>query len=122
MNINTVIVSGNCVKRPEMRATNSGKDVATWTIGVHEGKDKPSSFIDIEAWDKTAQIAHGALDKGCLCVVEGRIKQDRWEKDGQKRSKLKVVAFRIYPVDRRERSTKEQTAAPDDLIDDTLPF
>ena len=69
------------------------KTVTTFSIAVSDGtKDKPhSSWFDIEAWDLPDWLAAG-LTKGALALCDGRLKTEEWEKDGQKRSKTKLVA------------------------------
>ena len=52
-------------------------------------------FIDIAAWGRTAEVCGEYLKKGRPVFVEGRLNQDRWEQDGQKRSKIRVTADRV---------------------------
>ena len=59
-----------------------------------------TTFVDVEAWGRTAELVGQYLTKGRACFVEGRLKLDSWEdKEGQKRSKLKVVADNIQFID-----------------------
>jgi len=69
------------------------KTVTSFSIAVSDGtKDKPhSSWFDCEAWDLPDWLAAG-LKKGALALCDGRLKTEEWEKDGQKRSKTKLVA------------------------------
>jgi single-strand DNA-binding protein len=60
------------------------------------------SFIDVTLWGRTAEIANEYLSKGSPLLVEGRLKQDRWEKDGQKHSKLKVTCDRMQMLGSRD--------------------
>jgi single-strand DNA-binding protein len=59
-------------------------------------------FVDITLWGRTAEIANEYLSKGSSVLIEGRLKFDRWEKDGQKHSKLRVVGERLQMLGGRE--------------------
>jgi single-strand DNA-binding protein len=63
-----------------------------------------ATFVDITLWGRTAEIANEYLSKGSPVLIEGRLKLDRWEKDGQKHSKLKVVGERLQMLGAREGS------------------
>jgi single-strand DNA-binding protein len=69
------------------------KTVTSFSIAVSDGtKDKPhSSWFDVEAWDLPDWLAAG-LTKGALVLADGRLKIEEWEKNGEKRSKVKLVA------------------------------
>lgn len=90
---------GNLAKAPELRYLPGGNTaVLEVPIAVNERFKKEGetvetvSFIDVVFWGRTAEVVNEFLVKGSPILVEGRLKQDTWEKDGQKRSKLKVVA------------------------------
>lgn len=96
-NVNKVILIGN-LTRVELKQLPSGNPVAQIGLAINrEWKDKDGekkeevTFVDCEAWGKTAEIMAKYLAKGKPVYVEGRLKLDVWEKDGEKRSKLKVV-------------------------------
>jgi len=57
-----------------------------------------TTFVDVTLWGRTAEVAGEYLSKGSPILIEGRLKYDTWEKDGQKRSKLSVVAARMQMV------------------------
>lgn len=99
MNINKVHVCGNLTRDPQVRFLANEKAVASFGLALnHTWKDasgekkQETTFVDIEAWGRTAELCGQYLTKGAECYVEGRLKLDTWEKDGQKHSKLKVVA------------------------------
>ena len=54
-----------------------------------------TTFVDVTLWARTAEVANQYLNKGSSVLIEGRLKLDQWEKDGQKRSKLRVVADKM---------------------------
>ena len=85
-------IMGHLGKDAEVKQIGT-KTVTSFSIAVSDGtKDKPhSSWFDIEAWDLPDWLAAG-LTKGALALCDGRLKTEEWEKDGQKRSKIKLVA------------------------------
>lgn len=100
---NKVILMGNLTRDPEIRqAGKTGIKVCQFGLAVNESRKDASGqvheypcFVDIEAWDKLAELCGQYLKKGRGVLVEGRLQQDTWEKDGQKRSKLKVRASTV---------------------------
>lgn len=103
MSFNQVILLGNLTRDIEVRFTPGNKAVGNFGIAVNErwkdasGQPKESvTFVDCEAWGKTAEVMSQYLNKGSPVLVTGRLKLDQWEdKDGGKRSKLKVVVDRF---------------------------
>jgi single-strand DNA-binding protein len=99
---NRVIVVGNLTRDIELRYTPGGTAVADIAIAVNERRKSASgewveevNYIDITMWGRTAEVASEYLGKGSPILVEGRLKQERWESEGKKRSKLKVVCDRM---------------------------
>ena len=62
-----------------------------------------TTFVDVTLWGRTAEIASQYLSKGSPVLIEGRLKLDTWETDGQKRSKLRVVGERMQMLGGRDR-------------------
>jgi single-strand DNA-binding protein len=60
-----------------------------------------TTFVDVTLWARQAEVAGEYLSKGSPVLIEGRLKLDRWEKDGQKFSKLRVVGERMQMLGRR---------------------
>lgn len=98
-NLNRVFIMGNLTRDPEMRYTPSNTAIVqigiainrTWKNQAGE-KQEEVTFIDAEAWQKTAETINQYFQKGDPIFIEGRLKLDQWEdKEGQKRSKIKVV-------------------------------
>lgn len=109
--INNVVLAGNVVSDPETRSTTSGKTIATVRLAVNNPlNENDSLFIDVDVWEKQAEFVANHVKKGSAISVIGRLKQDSWEKDGQKRSKILVVAERINFVG----SKRKDAAANDD--------
>ena len=100
---NRVILMGNLTRDPDVRSTGaSGMKVARLGLAVNERrKDRNGQmqdfpvFIDVDAWDKLAELCGQYLSKGSPILVEGRLQMDNWEKDGVKHQKLKVRASTI---------------------------
>lgn len=98
---NRVILVGNLTRDPELRYTPNGLAVSEIGLAVNDRVkrndqwvDEPT-FVDVTLWERTAEVANEYLSKGSPVLIEGRLKLDTWEKDGQKRSKLRVVATKM---------------------------
>jgi single-strand DNA-binding protein len=96
---------GNITRDTELKYLPSGTAVNDFSIAVNEKRKSQSgewledvSFFDITAFGKTAEIISQYLGKGSPVLVEGRLKQETWEKDGQKRSKVKVICERMQMI------------------------
>jgi single-strand DNA-binding protein len=98
---NRVILVGNLTRDPELRYIPSGTAVTDIGLAVNDRIKRgdqwvdEATFIDITLWGRTAEIVNEYCSKGSPILIEGRLKLDRWEKEGQKHSKLKVVGDRI---------------------------
>ncbi len=96
---NKVILMGNLTRDPDVRTTPKGSQVAQFGLAVNrnyrnaEGNTvDETTFVDIEAFGKQAEVIGKYLSKGRPVFIEGRLKLDQWEsKEGEKRSKLKVI-------------------------------
>lgn len=123
---NKVFVVGNLTRDPELRRTSTGTSVTAFTIAVNrktrgsDGAQKEDvSFVEIKAWEKTAEDVCKFLHKGRLVLVEGRLKQERWEaKDGGgPRSKVIVQASHVQfldsPKDVKVAEPPAEESAPD---------
>ncbi|MDR3182116.1 MAG: single-stranded DNA-binding protein [Planctomycetaceae bacterium] len=99
---NRVVLVGNMTRDPEIRHIPSGLAVADIGLAVNDRRKTQTgewideaTFVDITLWGRQAEIAQEYTKKGSSILVEGRLKLDTWESEGQKRSKLKVVGERI---------------------------
>ena len=109
--LNKVMLMGNLTRDPEVRYIPSGAAVADMRLAVNrryktqQGEDKEEScFVNISAWGRTAETCGKYLSKGSQVLVEGRLKYDEWEKEGQKQSRLSVVAERVQFLDSPRRA------------------
>ncbi len=101
-NMNKVILAGNLTKDPELRYTPAGMAVTDLGLAVNDvytkdgEKQKRTLFIDVTVWARQAENCCEYLAKGRSVLVEGRLQMDTWEgQDGQKRSKIRVVAQNV---------------------------
>jgi len=150
--LNRVILMGNLTKDPEVRFTPAGTAVGDLRLAVNrkfktaDGQNRDETcYVGITVWGRQAETCAEYLRKGSSVLVEGRLKYDEWEKDGQKLSRLSVVAERVQflsggarEAEPREPATadREENSAPEELPprepttadstaksdDDDLPF
>ena len=106
-NLNRVMLMGNLTRDPELRFTPNNTAVCQIALAInHRWKDQSGeqkeevTYIDCEAWGKTADVINQYLRKGRPVFIEGRLKLDQWQdKEGNNRSKLKVVVENFQFVD-----------------------
>ena len=100
--LNKIVLMGRLTADPELRRTQGGTSVASFSIAVerdYKGQDgeKETDFIDIVAWRNTAEYVSKYFSKGRMAVVEGRLQIRFWQdKDGKKRKVAEVVADTVY--------------------------
>lgn len=99
---NRVILVGNLTRDIELKYTPGGTAVTDIGMAMNDRRKSASgewvdetTFVDVTLWGRTAEVASEYLSKGSPILVEGRLKLDTWETDGQKRSKLRVVCDRM---------------------------
>lgn len=108
--MNRVMLMGNLTRDPELRNLPSGSSVTSFGIAVNRKyKDKngatteETTFVDCEAFGRTAEVIAEYLAKGRKALIEGRLKLDQWQdkQSGENRSKLKVIVDQFHFVDSR---------------------
>ena len=110
---NRVVLLGNLTRDPELRYIPSGTAVSEIGLAVNDRIKRndqwveEATFVDVTLWGRTAEVANEYLSKGSNILIEGRLKLDTWEKDGQKRSKLRVVADRMQMVGARVGGSRD---------------
>ena len=99
---NRVILIGNLTRDVELKYIQSGTAVTEVGLAVNDRRKnangewvEETTFVDVTLWGRSAEIAGEYLSKGSPILVEGRLKLDTWETEGQKRSKLRVVGERF---------------------------
>jgi len=105
---NRVILVGNVTRDIELKYTQGGTAVTDVGLAVNDRRKnqagewiEETTFIDVTLWGRTAEVAGEYLSKGSPILIEGRLKLDSWETDGQKRSKLRVVGERMQMLGSR---------------------
>lgn len=116
--LNHVTFSGNLTRDPEIKAVGQSS-VAKFSLAnsrrfkASDGEAKEeTTFIECEVWGKQVEIAEKYLHKGNTCIVEGSLKQEQWQdKDGNKRSQIKIRVDRIHLVGGQKDGEKAQAEA-----------
>jgi single-strand DNA-binding protein len=94
--MNLVMLIGNLATDVELREFGEEKRLATFRLAVDRGgKDDEADFFRISVWDRQAQTCADYLAKGRKVAVEGRLRTSSWEDNGEKRSRVEVVARRV---------------------------
>ena len=152
---NKVILIGNLTRDPELRVTANGNSICKLGLAVNRAymtKDgerrEETTFVDIDAFGKQAEIISKYMRKGRPLMVEGRLKLDQWESDGQKRSKMGVVLetfqflggrdegaldsgsgyeqssppVRSAPPAEKSENSEKNFSNDEDTLDDDVPF
>ena len=116
--LNHITIMGRLTRDPEMRSTQSGVAVASFTLAVdrdfggRDGGEKQTDFIDCTAWRHNAEFVSKYFSKGRMAVVSGRLQIDNYtDNDGNKRKSTKVIADNIYFGDSKKDGT---TGGPSD--------
>ncbi len=143
MSDTTTTVVGNTTRDIEIRLTASGQAVGDFGVAVNkrvkgangEWEDGEPEFYDVSVWGSTAENFAESCPRGTRVVVVGRLQFDTWEKDGEKRSKVKIVADHVGPELRWSTAAVTKVAkgdgakpasrpkpAPAPIHDDEMPF
>lgn len=121
--LNKIFIMGRLTSDVELRRTTTGKPVTSFKLAVkRDGKEDATDFIDVVAWNGTAEFASRYFGKGRMMVVVGRLQIREWQdKQGNKRKSAEVVADDIYFGDsKKDDHGKSFAEIPDD--DGDLPF
>lgn len=108
MSLNSVNIMGNLTRDPEMKYTPSGKAVCSISIANNRVYSKGGervtevSYFDVEVWGAAAENCSKYLTKGSGIIVEGRLRQDRWEKDGKTQSRVRISANSVHFMPKKQ--------------------
>ena len=109
--LNRIIIMGRLVRDPELRTTQSGIPVTSFTLAVdrdfksRDNGEKSTDFIDVVAWRQTAEFVCKYFAKGRMAVAEGRLQIREWkDRDGNNRRTAEVVADNVYFADSKRDS------------------
>lgn len=130
--VNQVILMGNLTRDPELRQTPSGQSVVSFSLALNRAYrnqndewQEVTDYVDCVAWGGLAERVAQYLNKGRRCLVQGRLQSRSWEQEGQKRSKVEVVANDVTFLDSRgggddnaapTATTPKKTSKNDDIV------
>lgn len=118
--LNKIILMGRLTRDPELRHTQSGTAVASFSLAVDrdfksQSGERETDFIDIVAWRGTGEFVSRYFTRGRMAVVEGRLQMRDWtDRDGAKRRSYEVVADNVYFGDSK-RAVSESDIAPGEI-------
>ena len=120
--MNSVNIMGRLTRDAELRATQTGKSVASFTIAVDSGygEKKTANFIPCVAWEKTAEFVNKYFGKGDMIAITGELRSRSYEKEGQKRTVLEVLVSNVDFCGKKESSSTPKFVEIED--DGELPF
>ena len=104
---NRVVIVGNLTRDVELRYTPTGTAVTDIALAINDRVKKNDqwvdevNFFDVTLWGRTAEVAGEYLSKGSSVLIEGKLKQDRWEQEGKTRSKVKIVGEKMQMLSSR---------------------
>ena len=131
--INRVVLVGNLTRDPELRSTSSGMSVCKMGIAVNDRRKQGDdwvekvNFFDVTVWGAQAENCSRYLSKGRPVAIDGRLDYQTWEKDGQKRSNIEIIAQTVQFLGSRQDAGSSApapvaTGAPSGLNPDTSDF
>lgn len=127
--LNHIVLMGRLCADPELRRTNSGTPVTSFTLAVDrdfksQSGEKETDFIEVQCWRNTAEFASKYFYKGRMAIVEGRLQIRNWtDKDGNKRKNAEVVADNIYFGDTKTQGSEAPAQKFEEVESDgDLPF
>ena len=115
--LNVVAIMGRLAADPQLRQTTTGKNVASFRIACDRGRrdangQSQADWLDVVAWDRTAEFVCNYFQKGSLIAIDGRLQSRQYQdKNGNNRRSYEVQADSVYFADNR-RSEGNDTAAP----------
>lgn len=140
MSINRTVITGNLTRDPELRRTQAGMPILSFSVAVNDRRKNPQTgewedhpnYVDCTMFGKRAEAIAEYLTKGSKVGVDGKLRFSTWERDGHKRSKLEVVVDEIEFLSRRKDNAKkgnDPVPTPDvppmidsSVYDDDIPF
>ena len=122
--LNNITIQGRLVKNPELRRTQKGKAVTTFRLACERDYEKKADFIDVVAWDKTAEFVSKFFTKGRLIVVVGELHTREYEGENGKKILYEINADHVYFCDSAKTEQKPTNLTPVDVeYEDTdLPW
>lgn len=132
MSVNQVSVTGNLTRSPELRSTQGGTAVLSFGIAVNDRRKNASgqwedvpNFFECVTFGNRATALSDILTKGMKVAIAGKLHYSSWEKDGQKHSKVDIIANDVELMQNRRPQQEQQyhpTQQAQDVYDEDLPF
>jgi single-strand DNA-binding protein len=130
VDINHVILIGRLTRDAELKYTAGGQAVCKFSIAVNRRKkngdswEDEANFFDIVVWGRQGESLHPYLVKGKMVGVDGELRQDRWQQDGQNRSKVEIIANNLQLWGGGASGDKKnfQNASSNEMANDTPPY
>lgn len=136
MSLNCATIMGRLTAKPELRTTNSGLAVTTFSVAVDrsyakQGEERQTDFINVVAWRQTAAFVTRYFEKGQMIAVQGSIQTRNYEdKNGNKRTAVEIVADKVsFCGEKKKDEAQPEPPVPQDFTelpttpdDDDLPF
>ena len=125
--LNKIAVMGRLTRDPELRHTESGVAVCSFTVACDrdykaENAEREADFIDVVAWRSTAEFVSKYFAKGRMAVVEGRLQSRKWtDKNGQNRVAWEIIADNVYFGDSKPKdagASEGDFSLPDGFVPD----
>ena len=130
--LNRIFIMGRLTHDPELRHTQSGTAVVSFTLAVDrdfknkQTGEKETDFIDVVAWKHTGEFVNKYFAKGNRAVVVGRLQLRDWtDKDGNKRRTAEVIAESVYPCEKKQKDNLDDlcdSGFVEVAEDENLPF
>jgi len=125
--INICAIQGRLCNEPELKSSSNGVSVCRFTLACDrnyqpQGKEREADFIDIVAFKQRAEFVSKWFHKGDLMALEGSIQTRNYEKDGQKRKSVEVIANNISFCGKKETPSETSVTIEEIGSDDDLPF
>lgn len=138
--LNIITIIGRLTRDAELKYTTSGQPICKFSIAVNRSVKngdnwaEEANFFDVTLWGKRGESLKTYLTKGKQIAISGSLKQDRWEQDGENRSKFQIIAENVQLLggnsgaaqgensDRKEGPTRNPDEEPNAEFTDDIPF
>ena len=128
--LNKIMIIGNVGTDPEMRFTPNGNPVTSFRIATSRTYTTPNGdrrqeteWFDVVTWNRLAETCNQFLAKGRRAYVEGRLRTRTWEgQDGQRRSRIEIIANRVLFLDRQVAAALPEEGAVAEVEPEEIPF
>jgi single-strand DNA-binding protein len=110
--MNVVALVGNLATDPELRQTAAGRAVCSFRVAVSRPGGKEADFFSVVTWERQAEVCKQYLAVGRRVAIDGRLHHSTWEVEGERRSKVEVIAHRVEMLGKPRRDEPDVDFAP----------